>query len=157
MFSHTPPFVTQGTNWKEKPVSLESFCLWRVHEKVPQGLGLKEADFTLLGYTCSWLLSYGMLETQTWRPRSGKKKYGSLNWYVLYKSTSVSKNCPTLLFTGSLQTFNLQQQSSVKLSDPAYTGSVTSSKTVTQASSKQVLGGQQLFALWTGSLGIISS
>lgn len=37
--------------------------------------------------------------------------------------------------------------------DPAHTGSVTSSGTVTHASSKQVPEGQQLFALWRRSLG----
>lgn len=41
--------------------------------------------------------------------------------------------------------------------DPAHTGSVTSSRTVTHASSKQVPGGQQLFALWSGSLGFFPS
>lgn len=43
-----------------------------------QGLGLQEADLTLLGYTCSWLLSYGMRETYTWRPGSEKKNMARL-------------------------------------------------------------------------------
>lgn len=59
---------------------------------------------------------------------------------TLYTRAPVSPNCHTLPFTGSLQTSNLPQQSSVKLSDAAHTGSVTSSKTVPQAGSKQVLG-----------------
>lgn len=51
-----------------------------------------------------------------------------------------------------MQTSKLPKQSSVKLCDPAH----TTSKTVTHASSKQALRGQQLFALWIGSLGIFS-
>lgn len=83
--------------------------------------------------------------------------YGSLNRYIIYiPELNFSRLFHTLLFTGPLQTSHLQQERSVKLSDPAHTGSVTSSKTVTQASSQQVPGGQQLSALWTGSLGVFS-
>lgn len=75
-------------------------------EKPQMGLGFKEADVTLLGPTHPWQFPKGMLGTQAGTSRRGKKKYGSLNLYIIHKRISFSKCFHTWSCTRFLADFS---------------------------------------------------
>lgn len=107
-----------------------------------------------------------MQGTQAGTSRRGKKKYGSLSLYIIHKGThSFCKYFCTCCFTRFFADFSpaaTELRQAVRCRgkqylDPACTGSVTLSTTVTHASPKQVLRGPTAvcFVEWEGGLPLL--